>query len=72
MAQRELPPHGPRRAGLPQRVLQAVLPGLAQEWVIRGRNNGCWCRIAAYRSHVNHRPRVRRLSSFRQMRRTLR
>ena len=34
MAQRELPPHGPRRAGLPQRVLQALLPGLAQECVI--------------------------------------
>jgi hypothetical protein len=66
-----LPPHGPRRANFPQRVLQARLPAPAQEWVIRGRNNGYWGywrRISANLSHVS----VRRLSHVRQVLRTFR
>ncbi len=65
-----LPPHRPRRAELPQRVPQAVLPSPLQECVIRGRNNGCCRRSSTNRPHVNPRPRVRRLSHSRQIRRT--
>ena len=72
MAHLVLPPHGPRRADFPQRVLQARLPAPAQEWVIRGRNNGYWRRISANLAHVSVLPRVRRLSHVRQVLRTFR
>ena len=52
-----------------QRVPQALLPALFQEWVIRGSNKGWRRRSAVYFSHVSPFPRVRRLSHFRQMRR---
>jgi hypothetical protein len=62
MAQRELPPHGPRRAGLPQRVLQALLPDLAQECALASAD------ILSMSVHI----RIQVLSpgyvSFRQMR----
>jgi hypothetical protein len=41
MAYRESPPHGPRRADFPQRVLQALLPVPTTGCAIRGSNSGC-------------------------------